>query len=125
DGGQVAFAIELDQERTLLDPLPLHHAQLLDLGADVSADLDLGSGLDPAGGVDLLDDLLPADLGRLDFEPLVAATAHGHDHRHADHRQEHYTAPQQLSFHRRAFSTSGLPGHSAGLVAQVSEYDPC
>src|SRR6185503_13918645 len=78
DRGEVALAVQLDEECPLLDPLPLDDAEPLDLGADVGADLDLGAGLDPAGGVDLLDDLLPAHPGGLDLDALVAAPARGH-----------------------------------------------
>ena len=89
DRREVAFAIELDQERALLDPLALDDGELLDLRAHVGADLDLGLGLDLARGADLLDDLLrgsPSPSGLR--APLCARLRSGNDHCDADHEHE-------------------------------------
>jgi hypothetical protein len=92
-GREIALPIQPYEERALLDPLPFDDAELLDLRAHVRADLDLGLGLNLAGRADLLNDLLPAHLGRLDLEPLVLAPARGDSHRHADHDHERHASP--------------------------------
>src|SRR5438552_14167323 len=80
--GEIALAVQPGEKLSLLDRLPLDDRQLDDLGAHVRADLDLGLGLDLPRGADFLNDLLPLDLGGLDFRRLAAMTAQ----RRAAHR---------------------------------------
>src|SRR5688572_15605744 len=99
DRGQVTIAFEPDQERALLDPLALLDGQLRDARAHVGADLDLHLGLDLPGAVHLLDDLLPAHLGRLDLEVLPPAAPHGGGRGENADEDDRATDPQDSSFH--------------------------
>jgi len=87
--GQVAVAVEFDQQLAFLDVVAFLHGQAGDLGADVGADIDLGIGLDLARAVDLLDDFRALGRGgfhvlRLVVLALVHHEAAGGDNGHHD-----------------------------------------
>ncbi len=83
----VALAIEFYEQLAFLDPVAFLDVQRHDLGADVGADTHLRLRLYTPCGIDLLDDCLEGDDGRLHLDHLLIAI--GENPRSANSNDSH------------------------------------